>query len=102
MQQDGVAQNEALLISPIFQGLTRRPTLLGVDYHYIIFSGLLIFLLFINLKSLWVIALILPAYFMGWILCHLDPDIFSVLRIKLHIGVVRNRPYWRCQSYEAY
>jgi len=95
-------QSENLLISPVFKGLTRNAQLLGVDYHYVIFSGISVFLLFINLNSFLMLLLMIPLHFLGWILCQMDPHIFKILQVKAKIGVVRNRSLWRCQSYEAF
>jgi len=94
--------NEPLLISPVFKGLTRHAQLLGVDYHYVIFSGIGVFLLFINLKNFLVLLLAIPLHFLGWILCQMDPHIFKILKIKAQIGVIRNKSIWHCQSYEAF
>lgn len=95
-------QTEGLLISPVFKGLTRNAQLLGVDYHYVIFSGIGVFLLFINLKNFLMLLFFIPLHFLGWVLCQMDPHIFKILQVKSKIGVVRNKPIWRCQSYEAF
>ncbi len=102
MQNSQNSQGEPLLCSPIFKGLTRQATLFGVDYHYVVFSGMGVFLLFINLHSLSALLLMLPLHGVGWILCKIDPHIFSILAVKARIGIVRNKSIWRCQSYAPF
>lgn len=95
-------QDEPLITSPIFKGLTRSATLLGVDYHYVIFSGISVFLLFINLHQPLVLLCIVPLHLLGWILCQMDPQIFLILKTKAQIGMVPNKTYWGCQTYGGF
>ncbi len=92
---------EDLNISMLFKGLTRMPTLWGVDYNYVLLTCMSIMLIFINTKSFLCLLLFIPMHLIGWLLCQIDPHIFKLLSVRATIGSTKNRSLWNCQSYEA-
>lgn len=93
---------EALVISPIFKGLTRPATIMGVEYNYFLINFIGVVLVFINTGSVLSALLFFPFHAIGWVLFKYDPYIFRLLSIRASIGTTKNARLWRCQSYEAY
>lgn len=94
-------QDELLHRSPVFNALSKRPTLMGVDYDYFFVAAMAVMLVFIYSSNVLSFLLVLPLQLLGWILIHIDSHIFPLLSVRSHIGVNRNRRLWRCQSYDA-
>ena len=86
-------------VSPVFNGLLRQPQFLGVDYTYCVLSGMISILAFLDLSS-WGVLLFIPLHILGWIFCRMDPHIFSLLKVRARIGVVKNYRLWGVQTYE--
>lgn len=95
-------EQETLLISPIFKGLTKSVTIMGVDYNYFLLNFVFAVILFINSSSFLLPMVCIPLHFLGVILCKLDPHIFQLISVRATIGATKNKSLWRCQSYEAY
>lgn len=94
-------QDEALHRSPVFNALSKRPTVMGVDYDYFFVAAMVVMLVFIDSSNLLSFLLVLPLQLVGWILVHIDGHIFPLLSVRSAIGVTKNRKIWRCQSYDA-
>jgi type IV secretory pathway VirB3-like protein len=90
-----------LKASPVFTGLLRQPQFFGVDYNYCVLSGMLSILAFLDLSS-WGIFLFLPLHILGWLFCQMDPHIFSLLKVRARIGVIKNYRIWGVQTYEPW
>ena len=88
-----------LMVSPVFKGLLRQPQFLGVDYNYCVLNGMLSILAFLDLSS-WGILLFFPLHGLGWLFCRMDPHIFSLLKVRARIGVIKNYRIWGVQTYE--
>jgi len=93
---------EELILSIVFKGLARTPTLWGVDYNYFILNCLAVLLVFINTQHVLSLLVFIPLHFVGWLLCKIDPHIFKLISVRATIGATKNKSLWNCQSYEAF
>lgn len=94
-------ENDILQLSPLFKGLTKPVTIMGVDYNYFLLNFVSIVILFINTSSFLLTLVFVPLHFLGLMLCKMDPHIFKLLSVRATIGATRNKSLWNCQSYEA-
>jgi type IV secretion system protein VirB3 len=93
---------EGLDVSPIFLGLTRPLTLMGVTMEYVMVCGMIALSAFILSNSIAWILLYLPLHVMGWVGCKIDQHIFSVINKRCDVMVNPNRAIWGCNAYEAF
>ncbi|MDO8954611.1 MAG: VirB3 family type IV secretion system protein [Gammaproteobacteria bacterium] len=91
---------EPLNTAPVFQALTRQPMLLGVAYEYVWLSGLLVIASFVISKNLMALLAFFPLHLVGVILCKIDPCIFKLISVRAAIGTVKNKGFWKAQSYD--
>lgn len=92
--------DDQLDISPVFKALSRPAMMMGVDYDYILISGMIVMLAFIYTGNFLAFTLYFPLHLLGWILCRIDPFIFRLISARATVGAVKNKGLWQCQSYE--
>ena len=94
--------DEPLFISTIFKALTKKPSLMGVDYDYFFIESMITMLIFIYANNFLSLLLIVPLHLLGWILTQMDPFIFKIISIRASIGLNKNNKLWGCQAYEPF
>ena len=94
-------EQEPILLSPVYQALSKPVTCLGVDYDYFMIAGALLSLVFIygGFKATLMIGP--PLHLIGFVLGLIDPHIFKLILIRANFTAVKNRALWGCQTYEA-
>ena len=95
-----VPEAPSLYESTVYKALLLPLTIMGVDYHYFIFEGGIIFCSFIFSKNFIVLLLFIPLNLAGVILQKFDPNFIQLLRVHvLTLKPGRNRRLWGCKSY---
>ena len=90
---------QQLIITPFYTALARPAMLLGVDLRYVAIVGMLSLCVFIVSDSILYLLSYIPLHILGYILCQLDVNIFSILSKKLECLPVANYKIWGCNSY---
>lgn len=93
---------EPIVVSPLFQALSKPAQLWGVDYQFVLMSGMGVILVFIASNSLFSLLLFLPLHVLGWILGQVDRHIFKLISVRAQIGRTPNSGHWGGQSYDAF
>ncbi len=93
---------QALVISPLFVGLTRPAMLLGVTLDYLGIAIMLVLCGFILFSSPVCLLFYLPLHVFGVIALAIDHNIFKLLLKRMQCLNVPNKKHWGCQSYEPY
>ena len=93
---------EALMVNPLFVGLTRPPMMLGVTMDYLGISVMVALCGFILFSTPLCLLAYFPLHGIGVIACAIDPHIFRLLFKKWNCLNVPNKRLWGCQSYEPY
>ena len=80
---------------PLFLGLARPPTILGVSYKYFVINALLTMLIFINTKSFYSFPFGVVIHFFGVLVCLKEPRAIELWLIRMRYGYwnLWNRPY---------
>ena len=93
---------QTITVSILFQALTKRSMILGVDYDYFFIALMMVLLAFIYSNNFLVVLLIVPLHGVGWCLCVYDRHIFKLLSIRASIGTIANLSLWSMQCYQPY
>lgn len=92
----------ALLMSPLFNGLTRPPMIMGVTMDYLSLCALCALCIFILANSPVYLIIYFPLHLLGWIACKIDHNIFRILLKCADCAYAPNKNIWGCHSYEAF
>lgn len=91
---------EALRNDPLFVAMTRPVTFAGVPYGVVIGNVIVMMELFLIFRTPWVIALGLVMHAMCWLGCLREPRMVELWLVRIRrCPRVKNRRYWRCNSY---
>jgi type IV secretion system protein VirB3 len=87
---------------PIFGALTRPQMFAGVTYSYFVINAVATMELFLVTKSLWTLPVAAVLHIAGSLACLREPRIFDLWLMRFgQCPPVRNRAFWRCNSYSA-
>lgn len=69
---------------PLFQGLTRPATILGVSYMYFVINAVVSMIVFINTQNFILIgAVAVTVHLVGYLICLKEPRALELLLLKL-------------------
>ena len=86
--------------SPIYKALLMPLTVMGVEYHYAVLEGSVIFFTFIFSKQIFVLLIGIPLHISGILLQRYDQNIMNILYIHAaHISPGRNKHLWGGKTY---
>jgi len=89
-------------IDPVFQGMVRPAMILGVPFLFFGLNGMLTVQLFVAANNLLFLLLCVPVHFAGRIMIARDPQIFSILAVKmLKTSWHPNKGFWGAETYRA-
>jgi len=97
-----MSSSTSLDISPLFAGLTKPPMVAGITLDYLCVSCLLAICSFIIMDSPLYLVIYVPLHVVGWVLCKIDPNIFSILMKRAEFAYSPNKAFWGCKSYEPF
>jgi type IV secretion system protein VirB3 len=93
-----------LRADPLFQGLARPPTIMGVSYMYFVLNAMITTILFINTKSFlaWPVGIVIHMF--GYLLCMKEPRAVElwVLRVRYGYKSWNRRFYHHTNSYDVF
>jgi len=95
-------EQQELLISPLFTGLTRPPMMMGITLDYLCLCTLVAMCLFIIANNPLYLIIYLPMHMVGWIACKIDHNIFRIFIKRAECHYSPNKHIWGCQSYEPF
>ena len=75
-----------LQTDPLFLGLARPPTILGVSYMYFVLNALITMVLFINSKSFYAFPFGLVIHFFGVLVCLKEPRAIELWMLRMKYG----------------
>jgi type IV secretion system protein VirB3 len=85
---------------PLFVGLTRPATLLGVPYAAFVLEVVVVMVIFINLRNPLYAGLALPVHGVLYLISAHDPGIFAaIFQWGPTIGRCRNIDFWGAASF---
>lgn len=92
-----------LIQDPVFIGLTRSPTLFGVQFEAGIMNLMFSTLIFLNTGNPLMFLVIVPIHCFFYVVSLKDDRIFSLVFLKLKsLGYCRNRFFWKSNSYSPW
>ena len=95
------ASNDGVIADPLFVGITRPATALGVTYGAALANGMLTVELFLLTRNLLALLICLPIHGILWVLCAVEPRFFELLllHVKTRRGKRASRAVWRASTY---
>ena len=95
------ASNDGVIADPLFVGITRPATALGVTYGAALANGMLTVELFLLTRNLLALLVCLPIHGILWVLCAVEPRFFELLllHVKTRRGTRASRTVWRASTY---
>ena len=93
-----------LQTDPLFLGLARPPTILGVSYKYFVLNAGLTMILFIDTKSFYAFGCGLVVHIFGLLVCLKEPRAIELwlLRLKYGYRSWNRRFHYRTNSYDVF
>lgn len=87
---------------PVFTALTRPQMFAGVTYSYFVLNAVVTIEFFLITKSFLALLTALILHVIGYVGCLREPRFFDLWMAKVtRCPPVRNRAFWRCNSYSA-
>ena len=87
---------------PVFTALTRPQMFAGVTYSYFVLNAVVTIEFFLITKSFLALLTALVLHVIGYVGCLREPRFFDLWMAKVtRCPPVRNRAFWRCNSYSA-
>jgi type IV secretion system protein VirB3 len=84
----------------VFGALTRPQMFAGVTYSYFVLNAVVTLELFLITKSFWILPVALVLHLVGYLGCLKEPRFFDLWLVRASRSPrVRNRAFWRCNSY---
>ncbi len=97
MAETGVVKSD-----PLFKGLTRPPTFLGVSFSFVFLNLLIVVLSFINLQSFWIFIIGVTNHLIGYIICFKEPLFLELYLIRAQkcSYASKNKTFHGANSYD--
>lgn len=96
--------NGRLRADPLFQGLSRPPTIMGVSYMYFVLNAMITMVLFIDTKSFIAFPFGVVIHLFGYLLCLKEPRAVELwmLRMKWGFRSWNRRFHHHTNSYDVF
>ena len=89
------------VVIPVVRALTVTPSVWGVPYMYVMFTGMVTAIVFLLMKNLLYLFVFVPIYLVGRVLVTWDKSIFEILEVKTRKCPPVNTGFWRAKSYRV-
>lgn len=89
------------VVIPVVRALTVTPSIWGVPYMYVMFTGMVTAIVFLLFKNLLYLLVFIPIYLVGRILVTWDRNIFEIFEVKTRKCPPVNTGFWRSKSYKV-
>lgn len=94
------AEDEMLDVDPVFLGLTRPTTKLGIPDYAFIMEIAFVFVMFLTFDNIWLLLAILPIHGILYLTTVNDPNKLRCIGAWLRTnGRCLNRSYWKSTSF---
>lgn len=100
-----MAGSGRLQADPLFQGLARPTTIMGVSYMYFVLNGLLTLLMFIHSQNFFAYILGIVNHGFGYMLCMREPRAVELWLLRMGKGSknIYNRAFhYHTNSYDTF
>ena len=95
MNQSDHAEHDTLTVDPLFVGLTRPATVLGIPYEAFVVEIVLVTVIFLGVGDPFYMLLIVPLHMVLYLISSQNPNAFGSIRIwTMTKGRCKNTQFW--------